>query len=165
MDITTDAVFAWFGTVLQFLWERFVAWSQTPNFFQEFATVIVVLIVLHVVRKIVVWSVRRARKRRNQRGARLFDNEQKNIGHRRAGNRCEFSVGTGRCKNKSEHGDHFYPHSKGGATTMQNFVAACAPHNLAKGAKMPSAFEKARIERRRMKYFPLLASRKCGEWA
>ncbi|MFB9714701.1 HNH endonuclease signature motif containing protein [Arthrobacter methylotrophus] len=58
----------------------------------------------------------------------------------------------GRCSRPAEHGDHFYPWSKGGATSLQNFVAACSRCNRAKGAQIPSPSQQKRLERRRLGY-------------
>jgi 5-methylcytosine-specific restriction endonuclease McrA len=41
------------------------------------------------------------------------------------------------CSRPAEHGDHFYPWSEGGSTSLQNFVAACARCNRTKGARIP----------------------------
>jgi 5-methylcytosine-specific restriction endonuclease McrA len=151
--------------ILQFFIDKATIWSASPHFGTELRNWVIGIAVFIFVTRTVL-SVRRAkRKRRAQRTERMFNKAQKDQGHARAGRRCEFSEGLGRCKNRSEHGDHFYPHSRGGATTMKNFVAACSMHNLSKGAKMPSALEKSRIEKRRKRYFPAFTSTKAGEWA
>lgn len=87
---------------------------------------------------------------------RLFSSEQRRIGFTRAGRRCEMDgllVFT-RCRRAAEHGDHWIPHSKGGMTNMENFVAACAICNLAKSNRTPSRLETFRLESRRQRYFP-----------
>lgn len=142
-----------------------MAWIGSPNFLSEAITVTVLFIFARAVFKSARWLFRLTSKRRASRTARLFSGEQKHAGHRRAGGRCEFSNGLGRCTNASVEADHFYPYSKGGATSMKNFVASCRAHNRAKSAKIPSSFEKARIEFRRKSYFPTLVSVKVGEWA
>ena len=48
---------------------------------------------------------------------------------------------------------------------MTNLVAACPSHNLSKGAKMPSALLRSRIESRRKSYFPRGTSLTAGEWS
>ncbi|WP_254678877.1 HNH endonuclease signature motif containing protein [Arthrobacter sp. 24S4-2] len=54
-----------------------------------------------------------------------------------------------RCSRPAEHGDHFHPWSKGGSTSLQNFVAACSRCNRTKGARIPSPGQQERLERRR----------------
>lgn len=86
---------------------------------------------------------------------RFFSNTDRVAGFARAGGRCEMDGFLNfRCRARAEHGDHHYPHSRGGATTLDNFVAACAHHNLAKSDKVPSKMATRRMERRRKNYFP-----------
>lgn len=87
--------------------------------------------------------------------SRLFSSAQKTEGFGRANGRCEMDgfLFT-RCRADARHGDHHYPWSKGGATSMGNFVAACARHNISKGAKIPTFFATQRMEARRRRYFP-----------
>ncbi len=73
----------------------------------------------------------------------------------RAGNRCEDKRPFWfRCNGPAQHGDHIYPWSCGGATSLANFQALCAHHNTSKGATIPSKFYIWRLERRRRHYFP-----------
>lgn len=97
---------------------------------------------------------------------RAFTGPQRTTGFARADGRCEFDGALFflRCSRDAHHADHFYPWSKGGATSMQNLVAACAACNLSKGPKMLSAFYRKRIERRRRKYFTVGMNRLVGEW-
>lgn len=96
--------------------------------------------------------------------SRLFSAVQKTEGFARAGGQCEMDgVFFLRCRAKAHHGDHHYPWSKGGSTSMANFVAACARHNISKGAKIPTAWATMRIEARRRKYFPQGVTVKAGE--
>lgn len=81
---------------------------------------------------------------------RRFTRQQWREGMARADGRCELGVGSRRCFRPAEHGDHFYPWSKGGSTTLQNFVAACSRCNRFKGARIPSPSVQRRIERRRL---------------
>jgi 5-methylcytosine-specific restriction endonuclease McrA len=82
----------------------------------------------------------------------------------RAGGQCEMEAGLGRrCSRPAEHGDHFFPWSKGGSTTLQNFVAACARCNRTKGARIPSPGQQARMERRRREYAAPAGSVSVGE--
>ena len=86
---------------------------------------------------------------------RIFTPVQRAEGFARARNQCEhFNVIGRRCTDAPTHGDHHYPHSKGGATTLSNFVALCARHNLAKSSHVPGHFATRRLERRRQTYFP-----------
>lgn len=86
---------------------------------------------------------------------RMFDSQQRRIGFARAGHRCEFDgmLWFTRCRRQAEHADHWLPHSKGGATTLPNLVAACAWHNTSKGAHIPTGWQTHRISRRRRRYF------------
>jgi hypothetical protein len=96
--------------------------------------------------------------------SRLFSANQRAEGFGRAGGRCEMDGFLFmRCKSKAHHGDHHYPWSKGGATSMGNFVAACATHNTSKGAKIPTFFATQRMEARRRKYFPAGINVAVGE--
>ena len=70
---------------------------------------------------------------------RRFTRQQRREGMARAVGRCEMEAGfRRRCSRPAEHGDHFYPWAKGGSTSLQNFVAACAKCNLAKSARICS---------------------------
>ncbi|MFJ6376068.1 HNH endonuclease [Pseudarthrobacter oxydans] len=95
---------------------------------------------------------------------RRFTRQQRTEGMTRAAGLCELEVGFGRrCGRPAEHGDHFYPWSKGGSTSLQNFVAACARCNRAKRARIPSPGQQQRMERRRREYLPPSASLSVGE--
>lgn len=96
--------------------------------------------------------------------SRLFSPAQRTEGFARAGNRCELElIPFIRCRRKAHHGDHFLPWSKGGSTSMGNFVAACARCNTSKGSKVPTAFATFRLEMRRRHYFPRGMTVKPGE--
>lgn len=107
----------------------------------------------------------RRRSHGNTDGKRLFTPAQKAEGARRAGNgRCEHKHPIWfRCFRKGAHGDHIYPHSRGGATAMSNLQMLCPKHNLAKSATIPSPLYVWRLERRRARYFPQGVSPKV-EW-
>lgn len=95
---------------------------------------------------------------------RLFDSSQKREGNRRAGNRCEQTVWMFfRCRRPAQHGDHWVPWSKGGATSIGNYAALCAPCNLRKSNHMPSWFATQRLQRRRRRYFPDGEDFRAGE--
>lgn len=86
---------------------------------------------------------------------RLFTAQQKRLGDARAGGRCEQVVwGLWRCRRPAQHGDHWVPWSKGGATSIGNYAALCAKCNLAKSDHMPSMLSTARLRHRRKRYFP-----------
>jgi hypothetical protein len=96
--------------------------------------------------------------------SRLFSAVQRAEGFARADGQCEMDgVFFMRCKDKAHHGDHHFPWSKGGSTSMGNFVAACARHNTSKGAKIPTSWQTFRMEARRRKYFPQGVNVKAGE--
>lgn len=87
--------------------------------------------------------------------SRLFSAAQRAEGFARAGGRCELDGWwLTRCRRPASHGDHHYPWSKGGSTSMGNFVAACAKCNTSKGAKVPGFFTTLRMQARRRRYFP-----------
>ncbi|WP_429387806.1 HNH endonuclease [Paenarthrobacter sp. TE4293] len=82
----------------------------------------------------------------------------------RARGRCELESAYGRrCAQAAEHGDHFYPWSKGGATSLRNFVAACSQCNRRKGARIPSPGLLTRLERRRASYVQTAEAALVGE--
>lgn len=96
-------------------------------------------------------------ERKPERDAqRLFTSEQRAAMFARAGNRCEHKpMMWFRCRRVPTHGDHIYPHSRGGATMMSNAQALCARCNGVKGARVPSMLYIWRLESRRRKYFPI----------
>ncbi|WP_461163563.1 HNH endonuclease [Arthrobacter sp. R4-81] len=99
---------------------------------------------------VIVAAVTKARDVRRRDPVRRFARQQSREGMARAGGQCEMEAGfRRRCSRPAEHGDHFYPWSKGGSTSLQNFVAACARCNRMKGAKIPSPGQQERLERRR----------------
>jgi 5-methylcytosine-specific restriction endonuclease McrA len=112
----------------------------------------------------VVASVINARDVRRRDAVRRFTRQQRREGMARAGGQCEMEAGfRRRCSRPAEHGDHFYPWSKGGSTSLQNFVTACARCNRAKGAGIPSPAQQARLERRRRDYLAPESSVDVGE--
>lgn len=95
---------------------------------------------------------------------RMFTAAQRAEGFTRANNRCELEGWwLTRCKKSAHHGDHHYPWSKGGATSMGNFVAACARCNTSKGAKIAGFLTTQRLEARRRRYFPDGVSVRAGD--
>lgn len=104
-----------------------------------------------------LWMVAAVRRRhRPQRDPqRTFTRAQRQHLARRAGNQCEHKPLIGRrCRQPGIHGDHIWPHSKGGATVLPNGQAMCAKHNLRKSDRVPSRLYIWRLQRRRQRYFP-----------
>jgi hypothetical protein len=113
---------------------------------------------------IVITSVMQAGDVRRRDPARRFTRQQRREGMARAGGQCEMEAGfRRRCSRPAEHGDHFYPWSKGGSTSLQNFVAACSKCNRAKGAQIPSPAQQERLERRRLAYVEFEGTVRVGE--
>jgi hypothetical protein len=113
---------------------------------------------------IIAAAVINAQDVRRRDPVRRFTRQQRREGMVRAGGVCEMEAGFGRrCSRAAEHGDHFYPWSKGGSTSLQNFVAACSRCNRAKGARIPSPGQQIRLERRRRAYVPLDDAVAAGE--
>lgn len=85
-------------------------------------------------------------------------------GHVRAGHQCEYTDTrtNERCVNRSREGDHFFPYSKGGASTQQNMVSSCRWHNQWKRDRILYD-ELPVIEERRRSYFPAGVSVCVGE--
>lgn len=73
----------------------------------------------------------------------------------RAGGRCEAAafIAFGRCRSPATDGDHIYPWSRGGPTTLANGQALCAGHNRSKSNMRPPWWYTLLLERRRRKYF------------
>lgn len=112
----------------------------------------------------IVGAVITGRDVRRRDPVRRFTRQQRREGMARAGGLCELEAGFGRrCGRPAEHGDHFYPWSKGGSTSLQNFVAACARCNRAKRARIPSPGQQQRMVRRRRDYLPPSSSWRVGE--
>lgn len=86
---------------------------------------------------------------------RMYTSEQRTESFARAGGQCEY-LGWGfmRCRSQAEHADHFFPHSKGGATSLLNCVASCAHHNTSKGAKVLPKRQGTFLKMRRRRYYP-----------
>lgn len=119
---------------------------------------------LFLVVLIIVAAVSNARDLRRRDPVRRFTRQQRREGMARAGGQCEMEAGFGRrCSRPAEHGDHFFPWSKGGSTSVQNFVAACARCNRAKSAKIPSPGQQERLERRRRDYVMAGSAVSVGE--
>lgn len=106
-----------------------------------------------------------AGRRINQDPQRMFNGQQRKLGHDRASRRCEMDNWLFmRCRADSKEADHHYPHTRGGASSMENLVAACMKHNRSKSAKMPTRLATWRITRRRKRYFPAGDRLAPGQW-
>lgn len=114
---------------------------------------------------LLVLSCRIRRRSTTTDPLRDFASHEYKAGMARAGHRCEMPklLGLMRCRQRSAHGDHFIPWSKGGASVAENFVAACAPCNLSKSAHFPSVATAVLIAWRRRRYFPPDVSRFPGK--
>jgi len=138
------------GEVLRGMFGRIVSSAALP---------LVVVVVLGIAAAVIT-----GRDARRRDPVRRFTRQQRREGMARANGLCELEAGFGRrCGRPAEHGDHFYPWSKGGATSLQNFVAACAKCNRAKRANIPSPGQQRRIERRRREFLPPSSSVRVGE--
>jgi len=112
-----------------------------------------------------LWPLWRSRVRGPKDQRRMYTADERAMGFTRSGGQCEYDRWMlWRCTRTAAHGDHFYPWSKGGATSMRNFVAACPRCNTSKGARVPTVWQRARIERRRRRYFPRPLPVTAGEW-
>ena len=138
------------GEVLDGIIDRVVSAAALP---------LVVVVVLGIAAAVIT-----GRDVRRRDPVRRFTRQQRREGMERANGLCELETGFGRrCGRPAEHGDHFYPWSKGGSTSLQNFVAACARCNRAKRANIPSPGQQRRMERRRREYLPPSSSVSVGE--
>ncbi|WP_073420458.1 HNH endonuclease [Geodermatophilus nigrescens] len=74
----------------------------------------------------------------------------------RASHRCEHhSLVEGRCRATEDlQADHVHPHSRGGATAVENGQALCRRHNKQKSARVPWDWQLRRLARRRVAYSP-----------
>lgn len=114
----------------------------------------VVAIVLAAGVALIIRSVRSSMPQQKD-PQRMFTAAQRLRMFARCGNRCEHkSPRWFRCTSAPSHGDHIYPYSRGGATSLSNGAGLCARHNLAKSNHIPSGFYIRRLERRRRRYFP-----------
>lgn len=101
--------------------------------------------------KMIVIMFHRRRKDYRRDAERLFTREERIIQSHKCNNRCE---GTGllfRCRYTGDdlQGDHWYPHARGGATTMKNLVMLCPKCNRRKSDKVPSIFQTEALYLRR----------------
>lgn len=133
------------------------------------------IVVVYFACKLVVWldtaiivflHPRRDDDSRDEK--RVYTRSEKDTALFKVDNRCE---GTGyffRCryKGKDLHGDHWFPHARGGATTQQNLVMLCPKCNRKKSDHVPNHFKTKALERRRKngKKYRGTTMKKAGEW-
>jgi hypothetical protein len=104
-----------------------------------------------------VEAVHSALHTRTRRDAqRLFVGADRATLLARAGRRCEHhSWLSGRCPaTERRQADHVHPHSRGGATSIDNGQVLCARHNAGQADRVPWRWELDRLARRRQAYFP-----------
>lgn len=90
---------------------------------------------------------------------RGFTVAERRAAFERAGHRCEHkSILWHRCTNTPTQGDHIFPWSRGGRTTMSNQQALCPFHNSRKSGTVPTRLYIVRLQWRRRRYFPAEAS-------
>ena len=136
--------------IFRSMFDAVLAAIALPGFFVVVLTIVAMII--------------RTQDIRRRDPVRRFSRQQRRDGMARAGGQCEMEAGfRRRCSRPAEHGDHFYPWSKGGSTSLQNFVAACARCNRAKSARIPSPGQQQRMERRRRDYVTSEGSVSVGE--
>ena len=107
--------------------ELMVAGEQTHAADRTFRDNVIAAVTLPgsaVVVMFILAAVINAQDVRRRDPVRRFTRQQRREGMARAGGGCEMEAGfRRRCFRPAEHGDHFYPWSKGGSTSLQNFVA------------------------------------------
>lgn len=90
---------------------------------------------------------------------RTFTATERREAFERAGLRCEHKpLLWHRCTNTPTQGDHIFPWSRGGRTTMSNQQALCPFHNSRKSGTVPTRLYIVRLQWRRRRYFPAEAS-------
>jgi heme exporter protein D len=151
MDRTTG----WAGQILGWI-PTSVAWTLAHLWLMgALALIAALLLLVHAVR------AHRSVLRDPQR---MYTPEQRRESFALAGGQCEYTGALlTRCRRPAEHADHLVPWSRGGATSLANCAAACAPCNLSKGAKVLPAWRVRMLVRRRKRYYPADVDRTCGE--
>lgn len=80
---------------------------------------------------------------------RNFSKQDSDWGKQACNYQCEYvDENSGRCFHQGDdlHADHWFPHSKGGATTRDNLVMLCPDHNYKKSAKVPNYYQTRLLE-------------------
>lgn len=135
------------------------------------AFILIILVMLELLRRVVLKMdrfitgiLRRPIPKDKRDPARAFTATSKREAAELAGGRCE---GTRliRCRHRGDdlHGDHWYPHSRGGATTPANLVMLCPKCNRRKSDKIPTSAETTVLYLRRRSYMPPDRMRP-GQW-
>lgn len=145
----------WAGQILGWI-PTSVAWTLAHLWLVgALALVAALLLLVHAVR---------AHRSVLQDPQRMYTPEQRRESFALAGGQCEYTGALlTRCRRPAEHADHLVPWSRGGATSLANCAAACAPCNLSKGAKVLPAWRVRMLVRRRKRYYPAGVDRTCGE--
>lgn len=114
------------------------------------------LLVLLAIGKLVQLGRAIVHGRHPQDPRRRFSGRERAVILARAGGRCEAHAWLlGRCRQTGGlQADQVHPHSRGGATSVENSQALCAWRNRRKSARVPWNWELARLERRRRAYVP-----------
>lgn len=118
---------------------------------------------------LVLWLTICVLRRRALRSAprdpqREFTAQQRREAANHAGGRCEMELlPFVRCRARGSHADHWWPWSAGGASSPDNLVWACAPHNLAKSAHLPGRWATSRLAARRRRYWPAQPAPRPGQ--
>ena len=146
---TPGGVIGWVGGCFSAGAQIVVEWGTThPGW--------VALVACAVLWRVLAWFARQPRLTSLVRDpVRMFTSEQRRAGFDRCQRRCEFDgwLPWLRCAGRVEHADHWFPWSKGGATSPANLVGACRWHNLSKSAAWPTRAQTGRIAARRAKYW------------
>lgn len=129
------------------------------------------LVALELLRRVVLWVDRfitgllhRRMPKDKRDPVRVFTSTIKREAAEMAGGRCE-GTRVIRCRRRGNdlHGDHWYPHSRGGATTPVNLVMLCPKCNRRKSDKIPTSAETTVLYLRRRSYMPPDRMRP-GQW-
>lgn len=135
------------------------------------AVTLLLLAALEIVRRAALWVdrlitglIHRPLPKDKRDPARVFTAAAKREASELAGGRCE-GTRVIRCRHRGDdlHGDHWYPHSRGGATTLDNLVMLCPKCNRRKSDKIPTSAETAVLYLRRRSYMPP-GRMKPGQW-
>lgn len=147
--------------------------AALPGFVLFLVTPVVIVVVLFWlvvnVEKMATGVKHRKLDKADRDKPRTFTSKEKALASTMCNNRCE---GTGiffRCRYRGIdlHGDHWFPHSKGGATSPENLVMLCPKCNRSKSDHIPSILQTKALNRRRKKHHDYSGSTivPVGLWA